>query len=190
MRSPSISNDAPPASSHPTTKVVSLEPVAELRQIGYRDGLGPDELIDGDAYALPFAPGSFDLVCEFGMLHHVKFPSRAVAEMLRVGKRGIFISDINNFGNGAPAARFAKQIINAMGLWKFADSLKTRGRGYEISDGDGLAYSYSVYNDFAQISRLCDIYSLNTQPGAINPYRSASHVALLGIRRSDTSSSA
>lgn len=45
--------------------------------------------------------------------------------------------------------------FNAFGFWPVADFIKTCGRGYMISDGDGVAYSYSVFNDYDQISALC-----------------------------------
>ena len=62
--------------------------------------------------------------------------------------------------------------------------VKTKGKGYTISEGDGLAYSYSVFNSYKQIKAKCrSIHLLNTQDGLINPYRTASHVALLGIKK-------
>lgn len=169
---------------HPDLKVVGLEPVKELRQIGYSLGLSESELIDGDATKLSFDTSEFDLVCEFGLLHHVPRPEVAVAEMLRVARKAIFISDSNNFGQGSPAIRLIKQLINRFGLWGFANFLKTKGKGYSISEGDGLAYSYSVFNNYDQIKSQCTrVHLLNTRDGAINPYATASHVALLGIKR-------
>ncbi|HMN13700.1 MAG TPA: class I SAM-dependent methyltransferase [Bellilinea sp.] len=168
----------------PGVKVVSVEPVDALRQIGYHNGLSKDELIEGDVNELQFRRGEFDLVCEFGVLHHVKNPHKAVDEMLRVARRGVFLSDSNNFGQGSRVSRAIKQMIKTIGLWGIADFVKTGGKGYTISEGDGLAYSYSVFNNFRQISRACDIYTFNTRPAGMNPYRTASHVALLGVKRS------
>jgi SAM-dependent methyltransferase len=42
----------------------------------------------GDAYALPYADGEFDLVLSLLMLHFVPEPGRAIAEMRRVAKAG------------------------------------------------------------------------------------------------------
>ena len=166
------------------TRVLGVEPVAELREVGYSLGLTPQDLIDGDATALPFEDASFDVVCEFGVLHHVPRPELAIAEMLRVARKAIFISDTNNFGEGAPAKRRMKQLLNGLGLWKLADHLKTGGKGYIISAGDGLAYSYSVFNNYEQIRARCSsVHILNTRDAGINPYTTASHVALLGIKR-------
>jgi SAM-dependent methyltransferase len=167
----------------PDLVVKGVEPVAELREVAFRNGIGSDVLSDGDATRLQFADGSFDLVCEFGVLHHIKTPSKAVAEMLRVARKGIFISDSNNFGQGGAAGRFLKQLANAVGLWPVLDFIKTRGRGYTISEGDGLFYSYSVFNDYAQIRRSCaSVHLLNTSDGGIDPYRTSTHVALLGVK--------
>jgi hypothetical protein len=108
---------------------------------------------------------------------------RAVSEMLRVARKAIFISDSNSFGQGSRLVRAAKQALRAAGLWRIADLVKTRGRGYTITEGDGLAYSYSVFDDYRLIKASCrSMHLLNTQDADVNPYRSASHVALLGIK--------
>jgi ubiquinone/menaquinone biosynthesis C-methylase UbiE len=168
----------------PNVSTVGVEPSSELRKIGHSKGLPDTQLIDGDGMNLAFADGSFDLVCEFGALHHIPEPSRAVGEMLRVARKAVFISDSNNFGQGSRVSRLMKQSINAVGLWRLADLIKTKGSGYTISEGDGLAYSYSVFNDYKQISRECKaVHMLNTTDGGPNLYRTASHVALLGIKR-------
>ena len=167
----------------PDIRIVGVEPVHELRLIGYSKNLSENELVDGDATNLQFSNGEFDLVCEFGVLHHIKYPERAVSEMLRVANKLIFISDSNNFGQGSFLARFIKQLLNTFGLWRVADFIKTRGKGFTVSEGDGLAYSYSVFNNYNLIESNCrKIHLLNTVDGRINPYRTASHIALLGVK--------
>jgi SAM-dependent methyltransferase len=168
----------------PQIKIVGIEPVKELREIGYQNGISRDELVEGDALKLDFSDGEFDMVCEFGVLHHVKTPEVMVSEMLRVARKVIFISDANNFGQGSFAVRSVKQLLNFSGLWKAADLVRTKGKGYTLSEGDGLAYSYSVFNNYKQIEAKCSRISLlNTMDGRINPYRTASHVVLLGIKK-------
>ena len=167
----------------PHISIVGIEPSHELRKIGYAKGLSQSDLIDGDAMKLDFADESFDLVCEYAALHHIPKPNVAVSEMLRVSKRAISISDANNFGQGGKISRHVKQLINALGLWPIADYIKTKGKGYTVSEGDGLAYSYSVFNDYAQIKSKCkSVHVLNTTNSDPNLYRSAPHVALLGIK--------
>jgi hypothetical protein len=104
--------------------------------------------------------------------------------MLRVAEKAIFISDTNNFGHGSLSNRTIKQMVNMLGLWKFMDFLKTKGKGYTFSYGDGIAYSYSVFNDYRQIRNHCSsVHLLNTKDSQINLYRTASHVALLGVKK-------
>ena len=168
----------------PALRLLGVEPVEALRKVGHAKGIPSGELVDGDATAMRFADDEFDVVCEFGVLHHVPRPERAVAEMLRVARRAVFISDSNNFGQGRPVVRAAKQLANALGVWRALDFVKTRGKGYTYSDGDGVAYSYSVFNSYEQVARACkSVHVLNTDAGSwgVDPYRSAGHVALLGI---------
>jgi ubiquinone/menaquinone biosynthesis C-methylase UbiE len=167
----------------PAVRVVGIEPVPELREVGHSKGLARTELIDGDATALAFADGEFDLVCEFGALHHIRDNDKAVDEMLRVARKAVFISDSNNFGQGSTAMRLLKQTIKAVGLWKVVDFFKTRGRGYIETEGDGVSYSYSVFNHYKRISVQCaSVHVLNTSSAGVNPYRTAGHIALLGIK--------
>jgi ubiquinone/menaquinone biosynthesis C-methylase UbiE len=164
-------------------RLVGIEPSQGLREQGYRKGLSRTELVDGDAQRLPYADGEFDMVCEFGALHHIPDPAGAVSEMLRVARKAIFISDSNNFGQGSAVARLLKQALNTVKLWPLADFIKTKGKGYTITEGDGLAYSYSVFNQYPQIRARCrSVHMFNVLDAGPNLYRSASHVALLGIR--------
>jgi ubiquinone/menaquinone biosynthesis C-methylase UbiE len=168
----------------PGIAVLGIEPSSELREIGYEKGLLESELIEGDAMNLGLQTGSFDLVCEFAALHHIPKPSKAVSEMLRVARKAVFIADCNNFGQGSGLSRFLKQAINAVGLWRTADLIKTKGKGYTISEGDGLAYSYSVFDDYKQIAKACKaVHLLNNEGWGPNLYRTASSVSLVGIKQ-------
>lgn len=167
----------------PHIRVVGVEPCAELREQGYAHGLSAEELIDGDANHLPFADGEFDMVTEFGMLHHVPDPGRVVSEMLRVARVGVFISDANNFGQGPKITRAMKQLVDAAGLWKAFNFVRTRGRGYMVSEGDGVYYSYSVFDNFEPVRRACKSTNLlSTANSGANLYRGAATVALLGLK--------
>jgi ubiquinone/menaquinone biosynthesis C-methylase UbiE len=92
--------------------------------------LSDTELIEDDALALPFADGAVDVVCSFGVMHHIQDHCRAVPEMCRVGRRAVFISDCNNFGQGNPLARALKQSIHAVSLWRAFDLIPTKGKGF------------------------------------------------------------
>jgi ubiquinone/menaquinone biosynthesis C-methylase UbiE len=165
---------------HSKVKVTGIEPSADLRAIGYANGLSADQLITGDALALPFADNSFDVVCSYGVLHHIKDHQRAVSEMTRVASRAVFISDSNNFGQGSKASRMLKQVINAFGLWQVFDWLRTRGKGYHFSEGDGVFYSYSLFNDVPVMeAKFKKSLFMSTRPSGGNLYRSADTVAIL-----------
>lgn len=136
----------------PGLAVTGIEPVAELVAEGHRKGLAPEALVQGDGNALPYPDGAFDVVLETGMLHHVADPARVVAEMLRVARHAVFISDSNRFAQGRVAARLLKLGLWAARLWPLVDRARTRGKGYHLSEGDGLFYSYSVYDNLAQVN--------------------------------------
>jgi len=171
-------------SRHPGVRFVGIEPVEALRKVGHAAGLSHDELQDGDINSLAAADGEFDLVSEFAVLHHVPKPERAVAEMLRVARKAIFISDANNFGQGWLMSRCLKQAVNALGLWRAFDWLRTGGKGYHVSAGDGLFYSYSVFNNYEQIRKACrTVHQFNSVDARPNLARSAPHVAILGMKK-------
>ena len=169
----------------PDLNIIGVEPSPDMRAVGHRSGIPTDVLLPGDATALEFGDGSFDLVCAFGVLHHIKRPSLAIGEILRVARKAVFISDNNNFGQGSSLARATKQALNACGLWPLANWVKTKGKGYSITGGDGLAYSYSLFSNLRQIRNGCStVYLFGTGDSGPNLYRSASCVAALGLKTS------
>ncbi len=136
----------------PGATVCGIEPVAALVAQGMATGETrglPLFLASGDA--LPFLDGSFDAVCEFGILHHVPDPSSVVGEMLRVARNVVVISDANRFGQGPVALRLLKLLLYKLRLWSAYDYLRTKGKRYQVSEGDGIFYSYSVYDNYDQI---------------------------------------
>ncbi len=167
----------------PHLKVVGIEPVKALREEGYKKGLSEVELIDGDGNNLNLLNESYDLVCEYGVLHHVRFPDKLVEEMLRVAKVGVFISDSNNFGQGGWLARTFKQTLNFFSLWNIFNFIRTKGKRYQISKADGLFYSYSVFNNYKLIQSKCEVLITGIRNQGFNPYKSASHIALFGLKR-------
>jgi ubiquinone/menaquinone biosynthesis C-methylase UbiE len=130
---------------------VDLSP-ALLARARERLGAGA-ALARGEAERLPFADASFDAACEFGVLHHVADPGPVVAEMCRVARRAVFLSDDNRYGRGPFLVRLAKVALARAGLWPLVVRLKTAGRGYAVSEGDGVSYSYSVFDSRAQLER-------------------------------------
>lgn len=167
----------------PHLRVLGIEPSKELREIAYQSDLDFSEIRDGDGLALDLKDGEFDIVCEFNTLHHIRYPEIVVSEMLRVAKKAIFILDMNNFAVGGKLSKFIKQSLNAFSLWTLVDFLKTKGKGYRISEGDGVSYSYSVFNNYDLIKKNCkSVHFLNTSNSGVNLYRSASQIALIGVK--------
>ncbi len=167
----------------PDLVVKGIEPVAALREQGYKKGIPPEDLIDGDAYQLAFPDNSFDLVCEFATLHHVKEPEKMIQEMSRVASQMVGISDCNFMGQGSLALRFLKYGIFSLGLWSIADWIKTKGKGYTISEGDGLAYSYSVYQSLKTLRQVWKTLRITSTGGTsdtrLGPIISAGHLLLI-----------
>ena len=137
--------------------VCGVEPVSALVQQAVKDGATSHvSLICATGEALPFSDASFDVVCEFATLHHAANPNAVVKEMLRVARKAVFISDSNRFGQGPWVARLLKLFLCRSKLWGLYTFLRTRGKGYRITEGDGLAYSYSVYDSYDLIARWAD----------------------------------
>jgi ubiquinone/menaquinone biosynthesis C-methylase UbiE len=134
-----------------------VEPVAALVDQAVQSGnTAGVQIIRATGDALPFPNASFDAVCEFAVLHHVANPSAVVKEMLRVAKRAVLLCDSNRFGQGSSAAKYIKLALYKSGLWSVYNYLRTGGKGYTITEGDGVAYSYSVYDSFGLVSRWAD----------------------------------
>jgi SAM-dependent methyltransferase len=146
----------------PDLRVEGVEPVGELRQ---QARLPESVLHDASGENLPFEDRSFDLVLSFGLLHHVPDPAPVVAEMMRVARCGVMISDANRFGQGSIPAGALKLAIARAGLWPAFEFLRTRGRGYLESDGDGIFYSYSIFDSVPQLRRWADrVFVIPTKP--------------------------
>lgn len=141
----------------PQVSVFGIEPVRELIQQSARNGqAAPGPIIQARGEALPFSDASFDVVCEFAILHHVRDPAAVVKEMLRVARKAVFLSDSNRFGQGSRIQRIVKLLLFKARLWGIYNHLRTLGKGFLFSEGDGVFYSYSVYDSFQQIASWAD----------------------------------
>ncbi len=141
----------------PDLFVCGIEPVDALIRQGVREGYTSGiAIVRGSGEALPFPDRSFDVVCEFAALHHVANPNAVVRGMLRVARKAVIICDSNRFGQGPPLARFLKLALYKTRLWSVFTYVRTQGKGYMVTEGDGLAYSYSVYDSFDLIARWGD----------------------------------
>lgn len=169
----------------PDVRITGVEPVPALRKVGHERGISRDQLIEGDALSLPFPDDSFDFVIETGVLHHVPEPRRAVEEMVRVARRGVMISDCNNQGQGSFALRSVKRLVSALGLWRAMIWVTTRGRMSKYSEGDGVYFSYSVFDDLAAVRcKFPKVHLCNTvEMAGTDPRFAAAQICLIAVKR-------
>jgi SAM-dependent methyltransferase len=172
----------------PGAAVVGAEPVLNLLQVACsKPDLGCVGLVSASGDELPFDDATFDIVCQFGVLHHVAHPNAMVKEMMRVARRAVFLSDTNRFGQGPLPVRGLKLVLAQCGLWPAANFVKTRGTGYTITEGDGLSYSYSVFDSLDTLHGWADRVVLVPTSNRLvrgwwSPLLTSSHVLLCAIR--------
>lgn len=169
---------------HPQMQVTGLEPVIDL--LRNSDTSVGANFVCGSGSSLPFPDDSFDAVCATGLLHHVPVPSIVVHEMIRVARRVVMISDANRFGQGRPVARVAKLAISRFGFWPIYMKIRTGGKGYQYSEGDGIFYSYSIYDSAPTLDKWADrtfvIPTSTCLRGGYKPLLSAPGALLVAIR--------
>jgi SAM-dependent methyltransferase len=76
-------------------EVVGADTRADYLEAGRTGAPANVRLVEGDVMQLPFGYAEFDLACCHRVLHHVRLPALAVAELVRVTRPGgrIFIAD-------------------------------------------------------------------------------------------------
>lgn len=171
----------------PQCKVIGNDVSADLLKIANEQNNIPSEnLICCSSYKLPFADKSFDIVTEFGILHHVAEPNCIVAEMLRVARKAIFISDSNRFGQGSLPSCLVKLLLYKTGLWWPLRWIANGGKRWNYSEGDGVYYSYSVFDSLKIIESSCSkVFTIPTSTAhgaAMSPLLFAPNVLLCGFK--------
>lgn len=168
----------------PGLRVRAIEPVDALRAIATQQkGLAEDEILRGDGTNIPFPDQSFDLVLAQGVLHHVPQPNRIIAEIVRTTRKAVVICDVNNVGHGPWIARRIKGLLRRLHLWKTINVLRTAGKGYYLSEGDGLAYSYSLFEDLPQIARAgFRLHVMNMGGQGTHPFYDAPGALVIGLK--------
>jgi len=166
---------------------VGVEPVAGLIAQAVQKGIPAYSLVRGSGYKLPFRDRAFDGVIACGVLHHVERPAEMICEMVRVARKAVFLSDTNRFGQGSIPARWLKLALSRLHMWNLANFIKTGGKGYTVSEGDGVAYSYSVFDSLAQFASWADwVHLIPTGPTTpqtwLSPLLTAPTVLLVAYR--------
>ena len=164
----------------PDMRIRGNDPSGELLAAS---GLPIDILDCVSSEQLPYPDGSFDAVVECAVLHHVAKPDRIVAEMLRVARKAVFLSDSNIYGQGRLTARVIKLALATAGLLDGINWIRRGGKRWYYSEGDGVAYSYSVFDSYQQLSQACDrVVALPLSGTGRTALLGSSHVLLCGFK--------
>jgi SAM-dependent methyltransferase len=179
------------ARRNPSVFLRGVEPVEGLiRQAVEVNAISPEAITKGNGEKLPFDDGAFEAAFECGVLHHAKRPQQVVREMMRVATKAIFLSDENRFAHGSAISRWGKMLLWQSGLFGAAYRLKTLGKRHRFSEGDGLAYSYSVYDSAEMLGEWADrvfVIPLDAKNrnGMFQPVMTCFHVLLCAVRDRD-----
>jgi ubiquinone/menaquinone biosynthesis C-methylase UbiE len=175
----------------PGLTVRGIEPVAErIEQAVKYKGIPEGTILQGVGEKLPFENRSFDAACAFGMIHHLPRPNDVVREMIRVARKMVIIADGNRFGQGPWPLRLFKLALYKAGLWQVARFVRTGGKGYIVSEGDGVHFSYSVFDSLAPLEEWADhLMLIPTGPcksrSMFQPLLTASSILVCAVKEID-----
>ena len=94
----------------------------------------------------------------------------------------------DRFGQGSFPLRIIKLLLYKLKLWKAFDFVRTRGNGYQVSEGDGVFYSYSAFDILHQIQQWAEsVYLFPPDKTGIpvwfHPLLTSGSVLLIAIRK-------
>jgi SAM-dependent methyltransferase len=77
------------------SEVVGIDPRADYVEAAQQSAPANARFVEGDATALPFDYGEFDIAASLRVLHHLRRPELAVSELARVTRIGgrVFVAD-------------------------------------------------------------------------------------------------
>lgn len=169
---------------NPDLVLHGIDPAEALLEIA-RKKVSNAKLHVGNGDNLPFAGSSFDVVVATGIMHHVENPGEIIAEMFRVARLGIIVSDHNNFAFGSSKAKRLRMLLRVMGLLRVATFVKQGFNNQGYSNDDGWWYPYSIFDNYADFTtRSKDVVIFPTRPatGRENFLFDQSHVAIVGLK--------
>jgi len=171
----------------PNVEVTGLDPSPDLLTVARdRHGIPAERLVEGSGTAMPFPDGAFDAAVVMAVLHHVPDPRAVIAEMLRVSQGPVMLSDANRFGQGRVPVRAVKLALRLSRLDRIVDRVRHGDEGSYTSDGDGVAWPFSLYDVLPQLEAACTEVLVVPTKGTLGmhavPIGAASHLVVIGYR--------
>jgi ubiquinone/menaquinone biosynthesis C-methylase UbiE len=174
-------------SNQPLLELFGIDPSIGLLRIA-KKSLSTACLVQGSGECIPLADSSVDFVIASAIMHHVDHPKKIIAEMFRVARKAVLISDHNNFAFGGTFAKRLRMILRMFGLLGVATYVKQGFRRQGFSEGDGWWYPYSLLENYSDIAALSNaIYLIPTRKvindSMPNLIFSQSHLAVLALKK-------
>ncbi len=88
------------------------------------------DVVQGDAYQLPYPDNSFDAVTMIDVLEHFEFPQKALQEAYRVARDALYINTPPKKDDGTLTDKFHYQEWSPHGLMTLVES-----QGFQLEDG-------------------------------------------------------
>jgi ubiquinone/menaquinone biosynthesis C-methylase UbiE len=164
-------------------ELFGLEPSPNMIELARRN-LPTATVKQGIGEDIPYESKSIDVVIATGIMHHVDYPNRVIDEMFRVARKGVLISDHNNYAFGGPLAQRIRMGLKVCGLLKAATFIKQGFNSQGYSEEDGWWYPYSLFENYSQISNLSRklfIFPTRRATGEGNILFSQSHFAIVAL---------
>ena len=160
-------------------KLLGIEPSTGMIEIAKKN-VPTGEFQKGNGESLPYETGSVDVAIATGIMHHADNPSRIISEMFRVSRKGVLISDHNNYAFGGSRAQRIRIGLKICGLLGAATFIRQGFKKQGYSEGDGWWYPYSLLDNYAEIARLSERVFIFPTRG--NLIFAQSHFAIVAIK--------
>jgi ubiquinone/menaquinone biosynthesis C-methylase UbiE len=167
------------AKNNPQIRLSGADPSDSMLSIASKKVSGAD-LRRGSGENIPFDDKSIDLVTATGIMHHVDDHAKVIAEMFRVARNAVLISDHNNYALGGDMMRRLRMGLKLCGLLR-ATTYICQGfsrRGY--SEEHGWWYPYSLFDNYEEIARRAgQIFIYHAPPSSAGTFYFRNHISRL-----------
>ena len=140
----------------------------------------------GDGESMPYEDNSVDVAIATGIMHHADNPSAVIDQMFRVARKGILISDHNNYAFGGSMARRIRMVLKLVGLLKTTTFVRQGFNKQGYSESDGWWYPYSLFDNYTQIANKSEnVFIFPTRKPATdseNLIFSQGHFAIVALK--------